>query len=477
MTISTEIAKSSIISFPKFLIENSMSGRFGTIAAGEFQHIAGEHGKFLVFKAVWFQEKYEATVRIKLESPLTVDIFSYQGNNANFNKRLEDYLILSLQLFEETVRRDTVYMGFVPGSEKTSRLAGKTRATESLFRGNMINIFLLSLFLGFLLLIFLQGVGLGWIAPVIMIAVLLAIVLSAGKIMAISSDWRITPEHSDVVIVEIRVDSSPVPEFFRTREESLSAMKRRIYELMSYYKVPLNSTDIAKIFSDSGMPVSPEQVVVKRINVHNIVKRAAERFNMPIPAMVVTRNPLPNAAAMGFSRRLATMLITFGLLVQLEEREIELVVGHELSHLRFGDPAILFSLITTEYLVRVYVLFPLFPFLANFWIFYLIFIFWLIFFFGKFLEARADLESAYILKDPQTMATSLKKIGFRRLLLDAGFIEGKQSRFGDWLAFDPHPPIGFRIRRLENLDMNDVPRHSLLRSIHDVFSGISNSMK
>ena len=75
------------------------------------------------------------------------------------------------------------------------------------------------------------------------------------------------------------------------------------------------------------------------------------------------------------------------------------------------------------------------------------------------------------------MATSLKKIGFRRLILNARFIEGKQSTFGEWLAFDPHPPIGFRIRRLESLDMNDVPKHTFLRSVRDVFGGISRSMK
>jgi heat shock protein HtpX len=168
------------------------------------------------------------------------------------------------------------------------------------------------------------------------------------------------------------------------------------------------------------------------------------------------------------------MLITFGLLVQLEEKEIELVVGHELSHLRFGDPAILFSIIVSEYLLRVYVFLP---YIAAFSLIYLIFIFWLIFFFGKFLEARADLEAAYILRDPQTMANSLKKIGFKRLLLDSNFIEGKQTSFGDWLAFDPHPPLGFRIRRMENLNLNDVPKHTLLRSISDVFRGMSSSRK
>ncbi len=473
-TLSTEIAKGSLVSFPKFLTENSSSGKFGSIAAGDFHQIAGEHGKFLIFNAVWPQENYSATVRIKLESPLTIDIFSYSGKNEGFNKRLEDYLLLSLQIFEESIRKDTIYMAFVPGSEATSKLGGRSSLSEKIFRGNMLNLFLLSIILGVLLLFLLQGLGFGSIAPFVMIIVLLSIVLSAGKILAIRSDWRITEKNKDVVIIECKLDGSVVPTFFKDREESLSSLKRRIYEMMTFEKRNLSHTDLAVLFTEAGIPATPEQLVVRRINIYEIVKRAAKRFEMPIPAIVVIKNPNPNAAAMGFSKRLATMLITFGLLVQLEEKEIELVVGHELSHLRFGDTAILFSIIVTEYLLRVYVIFP---YIAAFWLIYLILIFYLIFFFGKFLEARADLEAAYILRDPQTMANSLKKIGFKRLLLDSNFIEGKETNFGDWLAFDPHPPLGFRIRRMENLDLNDVPKHTLLRSISDVFGGISKSRK
>ena len=473
-SLSTEIAKGSLISFPKFLTENSSSGRFGSIAAGDFHQIAGEHGKFLIFNTVWPQESYSATVRMKLESPLAIDIFSFSGKNEEFNKRLEDYLLLSLQIFEESIRKDTIYMAFVPGSEATSKLGGRSSISEKLFRGNMLNLFLLSIILGVLLLFLLQGMGLGSIAPFVMIIVLLSIVLSAGKILAIRSDWRITEKNTDVVIIECKLDSSVVPTFFKDREGSLSALKRRLYETMTYEKRQLSHTDVATLFTEAGIPAVPEQIVIKRINIFEIVKRAAKRFEMPIPAIVVTKNPKPNAAATGFSKRLATMLITFGLLVQLEEKEIELVVGHELSHLRFGDPAILFSIIVSEYLLRVYVFLP---YIAAFSLIYIVFIFWLIFFFGKFLEARADLEAAYILRDPQTMANSLKKIGFKRLLLDSNFIEGKETSFGDWLAFDPHPPLGFRIRRMENLDLNDVPKHTLLRSISDVFSGISSSRK
>jgi hypothetical protein len=92
---------------------------------------------------------------MKLESPLAIDIFSSSGKNEEFNKRLEDYLLLSLQIFEESVRKDTIYMAFVPGSEATSKLGGRSGISEKLFRGNMLNLFLLSIILGVLLLLLL----------------------------------------------------------------------------------------------------------------------------------------------------------------------------------------------------------------------------------------------------------------------------------------------------------------------------------
>jgi len=481
-SITTEIGKSRLTSFPKFLLESSEKGKFGTIAAGNFSHVAGEGGKFLLFDArmggagmpfsggMLQRSDYSARVRMRLDSPLFVEIFSYQGDNERFARRLEDYLLLALQFFEEALRNDTVYFSMIPGSERTSRLLPKQNFLQRLFTGNMLNLFLLFILIGFILILTLGPM----IAPIVLVTLMLTIVLSAGKLMAIRSDWRITEEHREIAIVEYSVDSSLIPGFVRRYESILPSIKREIYEHFTFDKGEVHPSDIVHIMSKYGINATEDQILIKRINVHDIVSRAAERFNMPIPTVIVTRNLKPNAAATGFSKHLATMLITLGLLVQLDKREIELVVGHELSHLRFGDPAILFSIVSVEYLLRVYVFYS---YVVSFSLFYLVFIFWLIFFFGKFLETRADLEAALMLRDPSTMATSLKKIGFRKLALDKRFIEGKESSVGDWLAFDPHPPIGFRIRRLENIDLEESIKHTFLRSVGDVFRGIRRAIR
>ncbi|MGF3498570.1 MAG: M48 family metalloprotease, partial [Candidatus Methanosuratincola sp.] len=53
------------------------------------------------------------------------------------------------------------------------------------------------------------------------------------------------------------------------------------------------------------------------------------------------------------------MLITTGLIATMEEPEIRAVLAHEFSHIKARDPLVLLALATTEYLTRVYLMWPL----------------------------------------------------------------------------------------------------------------------
>ncbi|MGQ9469680.1 MAG: M48 family metalloprotease [Nitrososphaerales archaeon] len=101
---------------------------------------------------------------------------------------------------------------------------------------------------------------------------------------------------------------------------------------------------------------------IKTVNVYEIVKKATEKFNMPMPDIVFSNMMMPNATATGPRPAHGTVMITTGLLVQLEDDEILSVVGHELGHLKRRDLVILFSLTTAEYLLRIFVFLPLFLF-------------------------------------------------------------------------------------------------------------------
>jgi heat shock protein HtpX len=120
------------------------------------------------------------------------------------------------------------------------------------------------------------------------------------------------------------------------------------------------------------------------------------------------------------------------------------------------------------------VLFPLFPVIFSSFLF--IFYFWavmtVIFFIAKFFEARADLVSAITMGQPEVLAGALEKIGFQRLLY-----ERKSSfRLQEWVGLDAHPPIYFRVSRLQNLKEPVKTKYPLIQSIKDVMSEFLKSI-
>ena len=96
-----------------------------------------------------------------------------------------------------------------------------------------------------------------------------------------------------------------------------------------------------------------------------------------------------------------------------------------------------------------------------------------IFFIAKFFEARADLVSAIVVGTPQVLAGSLEKIGFQRLLYE----RTPSFRIQEWLGLDPHPPIYFRVDRLEKLPTPTIIKHPLLQSARDVTRGFIATLR
>jgi len=474
--LDTELSKNQLLAFPRFIRERMAFGQLPGIRMGPIEAYASSRGHYLEFVAGPARGKYTSTVRMYLERPVVIEIWSTMGRDEVFEKQLDNVLLVAVQFFEEEARKTTLYMSFMPGSPKTAELVGRRSALKLFFGGNMLNLFLLSILIGYPIYLLFQYYGLEQYAPIFFLVFMLAMVLSIGRVAASRSPWRVNKDAREVVIVQMVVPEGDLEKYRGEYRSKVRAAKQKAYETFSTRPGLVSADKMAEIFTQADLPSGPDDFLVKRIDVYGIVERAAQKFNLSVPTIVVTQDARPNAAATGFTKSLATMLITMGLLVQLDEEEVEVVVGHELSHLRSGDPIVLFSLVAAEYLGRVYVWLK---FIQASFIFvpYLVFVFWGIFFFGKFLESRADLEAGIILGKPKVMAESLKKIGFRRLVLEERFLEPNVSRFGEWLRFDPHPPLYFRIQRLESLDLANPPKHTFLSSVRAVTSGFLHAGK
>jgi len=380
---------------------------------------------------------------------------------------LREDLIISVELFEDIVRRHSLYFVWIKGQKIIpEEPPSRTRKTSSrVFSSSMLVLFILLFGINILLFIFI-----GIYAVIAIIGVQLAFVLLADKIFLRMGKWRITKENPYIHILQFHL---PIKNYEkiedRLDEDSILKIKTEIYDkTLAKGREPTCKLG-ERILGKNGVKCAPDRRAAKVINVYRIVKTAAEKFNIPVPKIVISNTMMPNAAATGPSPGRGVILITTGLLAQLEDDEILSVVGHELGHLKGRDPLYLFALTSGEFVLRLTIFLPFFlfsPFL------YLLVAMTIIYFIAKFFEARADLLSAMKIGKPGALAESLLKIGFRKLQYE----RIPSYRLRGWLSWDPHPPTYFRIHRLEQMKVPPKVRHPLIRSARDVLGGFKAAL-
>ncbi|ASQ46782.1 zinc metalloprotease HtpX [Legionella clemsonensis] len=74
--------------------------------------------------------------------------------------------------------------------------------------------------------------------------------------------------------------------------------------------------------------------------VYRIVRELSQRAQIPMPKVYVVDNPTPNAFATGRNPEHASIAVTTGLLTRLTEEELTGVLAHEISHVTHRDTLI-----------------------------------------------------------------------------------------------------------------------------------------
>jgi heat shock protein HtpX len=301
-------------------------------------------------------------------------------------------------------------------------------------------------------------------------------VFYSNKIIARTGDWTIAKDNPTIHFLEYQPpigSLGTIDDYRQIPPEQLVAIKKEVYDEIVAKRGAIDCEEAEEIFSKYNVSCKQGSLTAKKIDVYALVKKVADRFGFKVPKIVISNTMVPNAAASGPSPSRGIVLITTGLLVQLEEPEIVSVLGHEFGHLKGRDPLILFGLMSAEFLIRFYVLLSLIPILFGTFLFFIYFfaVLTMIFFIAKFFEARADLTSAIMMGQPKVMASALEKIGFHRLL----FERAPSFRFQEWVGLDSHPPIYFRIERLQNLEEPVQIKHPLIQSMKEVFKGFAAS--
>lgn len=97
----------------------------------------------------------------------------------------------------------------------------------------------------------------------------------------------------------------------------------------SLYASPLTETN-ARVVDESEYP-----------ELHGVVRRLATQADLPTPSIAVVPTDVPNAYTHGITPGRSTVVVTRGLLEELDDDELEAVVAHELAHVLNRDGAVM----------------------------------------------------------------------------------------------------------------------------------------
>jgi heat shock protein HtpX len=219
--------------------------------------------------------------------------------------------------------------------------------------------------------------------------------------------------------------------------------------------------------------VSPQEAP----ELHAMIERLCVQADLPKPKVAVMNSEMPNAFAMGRSKKAATVCATTGIMEVLSPSELEGVMAHELSHVANRDVAIMTMASFFASLASLIVQFGFFfgggsgdddegpGFLAVFAVALAVYIisFFLMQALSRYREYAADRGAALLTGRPSALASALMKIAgtMQRIPrqdlrthaeLNAFYIfpaGAKSSLFG---LFATHPPMEKRIAALQRIE-------------------------
>lgn len=468
-SIDTEFSRGNVAFLPEFLKRNYLLQQE---KYRDFRNVAvsiknGDHS--LSYRVVVPMTSQYVDIVVRADAPIEVTMRRSDSEiSKDFLDQLYEDIFLLVQLFEEEMRQTTLYLAFVPGEKIVPEKEQKSLIGR-IFTESMIPLYVMLTALTFVFFWLF-----GMYGPLIFVAIMFAFSIFSGKIVARSGQWTITKEQQEIILLHYHFSPEKFKDFRSKYAKNIAQIRKKIYDAsVAVGKIP-DCRVSSRIFSEYGIECSTENLSVKKINVYQLVKKAAEKFNLPVPKIVISNNIIPNAAAAGPAARFGTVLITTGILTHLDENELFSVLGHEMSHLKAHDPVVMSSLTSFEFMLRFYVFFPyIIAFGIIFFYLYFVVAIGLIYFFGKFLEGRADLDSAKVIGQPKVLAEALRKIGFKRLFpLYTREPQFRGYRRSEWFRFDPHPPIYHRIAELESLKEPEKIEHTFFRTVKENIKGL-----
>jgi heat shock protein HtpX len=433
--------------------------------------------QFWILKPVGLEQPVPVPVSLKTsQAAVELDFPGLDPNDGSLEKVVErtiDEVEASVLSYFQNIKTTSLY--FVIGASEQHSEAPNQRGlvrsiAKRIFTGNTT-----SLFLTFILLSFALFFVIGVYTVFVLIGAQLVALVFSDKIVYRIGSVRPDAERPLVSVVSVRSNAETLKAVSQHGRKILSQIREEIARTATAtYSATANEelkSNVIGSLLKHGIIATGQEINVKTRDVYRIVHEVSEKFGRQTPKITIANTIASNASATGVSSSRSTVMITAGSLEDLDDDELEAVIGHELGHVAGHDPVILFAATSFEFLGRFYLWFPLLLYLG---LFYFLLAFGAIYLLGKVLETRADTESAIVIRNPDALASALTKIGFRQLYREK-YDPG--AKLFDWFQFDPHPPIYFRIARLSKYsERQETVKHALLVSIRDIVVGFFSAL-
>ena len=225
-------------------------------------------------------------------------------------------------------------------------------------------------------------------------------------------------------------------------------------------------SDKIALASMGAKEVTPEQAP----GLHAMIEKLCIQADLPKPRIAVADTEVPNAFAMGRSKKSAVVCATTGIMKTLTPTELEGVMAHELAHVKNRDVLIMTMASFFASLASMIAQFAFFfggsdddtpAGLVIFLVSMLVYVisFFLMLALSRYREFTADRGAALITGRPSALASALQRISTamektpeRDLRaaegMNAFFIVPARAKSSLKTLFMTHPPMEKRIERL-----------------------------
>ena len=225
-------------------------------------------------------------------------------------------------------------------------------------------------------------------------------------------------------------------------------------------------SDKIALASMGAKEVTPEQAP----GLHAMIEKLCIQADLPKPKIAVADTPVPNAFAMGRSKKSAVVCATTGIMNTLTPTELEGVMAHELAHVKNRDVLIMTMASFFASLASMIAQFAFFfggsdddtpAGLIVFLVSMLVYVisFFLMLALSRYREFTADRGAALITGRPSALASALQKISAQMQntpqqdlraaeSMNAFFIVPASVKGSLKTIFMTHPPMEKRIERL-----------------------------